>query len=905
MSPCNRAWTAGVMVAAIFASANFGCGGGSSSHLPPQPIGVSLSATTATVLAGTMTQFTATVSNDPSGKGVNWAVSCSAASCGSVQPTSTPSGIPTTYTAPAAAPAADLQVTLKSTSVADTTKTATATITVPAITVSVSPNPASVQINHVTQFTASVNNDPSNGGVTWALSQNGAACSPGCGTVSPSPTATGSPTTYTAPATQPANSSVTLTATSVTDGTKAGSATITIIGIIVSVAPPSASVPSGGTQPFTATVSNDPSNGGVNWSLLVGTRSCRILFPRFCGPVTYAPCSTCGGVAPGSTASGTPTTYTAPAHFTPPRGCFFGVCRVFVGIVIQATSVTNSVAFGRASIVILPISVAVSPTSASVAVNAMQQFTPTVTNDGTNSGVNWTLALNGVSCSPACGTLNFMSTANGAPVTYTAPATVPAFPFITITATSIEDPTKSATAAITITTASGAACGAGSGSESLLKGQYAFMLQGSDAQGVAVASGSFTADGTGKVTTGEEDTNSSSTELVDAAIDPTASFYAVGPDRRGCLFLAILGGGSTYLRFALGSLNSSSIGTKGHIIEFDDVGGSGRRVAGTLKLQNPTSFSSGQFKGNYAVGLVGGDGVANSPRLAVAGTFTSDGVSAITAGNFDIDDAGVLSSNATPASGASFTCCSANGRGTLQISVGSLTSTIALYMISSGDVFLVNSGFGQYAGEAIGIPSSTTFSAASLNGASVLRQTGQSSTGPVVDVGSVSANGTGGFTVADNQNNAGAFTTSNTAFTATVAPNGRVPLTGGATPPVLYLYGQNQGFLVGTDANASFGTLEPQAAGPFSNASFSGAYMLGTESPSANTVTLESGVETPNGSGSATGMSDQSSSAGLLQNQSLNFAYSLSSNGTGNVGSGTTAILVSKSRKKKERSADE
>ena len=163
----------------------------------------------------------------------------------------------------------------------------------------------------------------------------------------------------------------------------------------------------------------------------------------------------------------------------------------------------------------------------------------------------------------------------------------------------------------------------------------------------------------------------------------------------------------------------------------------------------------------------------------------------------------------------------------------------------------------------------------------------------MVDIATADYNGTGALTVNDYVNSTGTFATSSTALNYLVAPNGRVTLVGGTAPPVLYLFGKNQGFLVGTDADVTFGFIEPQATGPFGNASFSGAYMLGTENPSASTVTLESGVATADGKESATGTSDQSSSAGLASNQSLNLSFSVSPNGTGSVGSGTTAILIS------------
>ena len=103
-----------------------------------------------------------------------------------------------------------------------------------------------------------------------------------------------------------------------------------------------------------------------------------------------------------------------------------------------------------------------------------------------------------------------------------------------------------------------------------------------------------------------------------------------------------------------------------------------------------------------------------------------------------------------------------------------------------------------------------------------------SAAGPVVDLASLSVDGLGNFTTNDNVNSAGVFATSSTTLSYQVASNGRVTLAGTSTPPILYLYAPNQGFLLGTDANVTFGILEPQTGGPFSDASFSGAYILGT-----------------------------------------------------------------------------
>src|SRR5262249_53171312 len=95
-------------------------------------ISLSVSPASATVNAGFSQQLTATVSGDPANGGVTWSVSCGGANCGGVSPTSTPSGVATTYTAPATAPSSNLVVTVTATSVTDGSKNKSASITVPA-----------------------------------------------------------------------------------------------------------------------------------------------------------------------------------------------------------------------------------------------------------------------------------------------------------------------------------------------------------------------------------------------------------------------------------------------------------------------------------------------------------------------------------------------------------------------------------------------------------------------------------------------------------------------------------------------------------------------------------------------------------------------------------------------------
>src|SRR5437588_857462 len=84
----------------------------------PAPVSVLVTPSSTTVAPGTSAQLTASVTGDSAGKGVNWTVTCPTQLCGSLSPASTPSGVPTTYTAPSP-PSTSLTVTITAASVAD------------------------------------------------------------------------------------------------------------------------------------------------------------------------------------------------------------------------------------------------------------------------------------------------------------------------------------------------------------------------------------------------------------------------------------------------------------------------------------------------------------------------------------------------------------------------------------------------------------------------------------------------------------------------------------------------------------------------------------------------------------------------------------------------------------------
>jgi hypothetical protein len=102
--------------------------------------------------------------------------------------------------------------------------TSTSTPALPVVAVTISPLSASVQITQSQQFSASVQNDPANNGVSWSLAGTGCAGA-ACGTLT---NINSSDVTYNAPVSAPTPNTVVLTATSVSDGGKSSSAAITI-----------------------------------------------------------------------------------------------------------------------------------------------------------------------------------------------------------------------------------------------------------------------------------------------------------------------------------------------------------------------------------------------------------------------------------------------------------------------------------------------------------------------------------------------------------------------------------------------------------------------------------------------------------------------------------------------------
>jgi RHS repeat-associated protein len=214
-----------------------------SSGCSNSPVSVSINPTVSTLYSGQTQQFTATVSNTTN-QAVTWSISPSGVG------TISSSGL---YTAPATV-TAQQTVTVTAMSQANPAFSASATVTLkPTIKVTVTPATATLYQGQTQQFTATVTNT-SNTAVTWSISPSGV------GTISSSGL-------YTAPASIAMQQTVTVTATSVADGTKSAQAQVALMPLaVVSVTPASLTLYQGQTQQFAATVAN-ASNTAVTWSI--------------------------------------------------------------------------------------------------------------------------------------------------------------------------------------------------------------------------------------------------------------------------------------------------------------------------------------------------------------------------------------------------------------------------------------------------------------------------------------------------------------------------------------------------------------------------------------------------------------------------------------------------------------
>jgi hypothetical protein len=643
----------------------------------------------------------------------------------------------------------------------------------PAVSVSVSSPAAQVMLGQTAQFTASVQN-AANSTVTWEVN----AVQGGNSTVG---TITGSGL-YTAPNAIPSPNSIQVTAVSDQDPSKSASATISLTSnIVVSVSPTTVTITAGLTQQFSVSLQN-AINVGVTWEV--------------------------NGVAGGSSANGTITNtglYTAPA--TVPGSA----------VTVTAVSVADPSKSGSATVTITPgITVSVSPNPSIVFVGNTLQLTATVTN-ASNTAVTW--STNGGSGSISSAGL------------YTPDPSLTAVTDVIVTATSVEDPTKSATAIIL--------ANIHSANDSALTGHYTFSgareCDSCASEHYALSAGSLAADGAGTVTSAVVDFINFDSPLAGGPLSAIGQqaigAYSVDSNNQGELILVAPGGGNNSFGgfvFTLGSF-SQGVAERGQIFLLGNGG------SGILLAQDTTAFSTAAINGNYAFGST-----VQTLLEPLAGEFQADGAGNLSNGIIDINDPAdvpPLGLSNAPFTGT-YTVDPNTGRGTATMNVSTIgTMSATFYVISAKELFWFGDAFIGSALQQQGAP----FSNQSLNGTGVFAlgelpqgYNGSISGGPG-SAGLLTADGNGNVSgVVDGIiDNTGALV-QDQAFngTYTVSSNGRGVLNVFNQTFVIYLVGQNSAFVLEEPNNVSVqtGLIEPQASGPFGNASISGTFIGGASS---------------------------------------------------------------------------
>jgi hypothetical protein len=278
--------------------------------------------------------------------------------------------------------------------------------------------------------------------------------------------------------------------------------------------------------------------------------------------------------------------------------------------------------------------------------------------------------------------------------------------------------------------------------DGLLKGPYAFLFQGYDdvVAGVlayqTATTGSFTADGTGAITAGEQDANHQASNPTGntVATQTLLGTYTIGADDRGSLTITTFNTNgsvnttSTYAISVHTPVLPATTSASGSLIEFDNNNLVGTRGSGTFLAQQATGVTNG-LTGSYVFGLSGETpclpactvGVTAGPAASV-GQFTTSG-GTLSSG---IGDLNIASTNLPNRSlSGSYSAADSNGRVQLAMTTsGTLTGVYpqdyAVYVVDAGHAFVLStdkhSAYILLAGSAQAQATPGTYSGSSLSG---------------------------------------------------------------------------------------------------------------------------------------------------------------------------------------------
>lgn len=445
----------------------------------------------------------------------------------------------------------------------------------------------------------------------------------------------------------------------------------------------------------------------------------------------------------------------------------------------------------------------------------------------------------------------------------------------------------------------------GNFSNASLKGQYAFSMSGTNVSTGAFFArvGSFIADGNGNITAGIEDVDVTGPETI--ALSPSS--YTIQADGRGVVNLV----GSGPLSFSVTLLSP----TQGLIVETD----LNATASGTFFLQNPSSFTTSGFSGNYVFDVSGLDfnGSTFGVPDTIVGQFVSNGNGGLT-GVLDENDNTILSGG-QPFTSGSFQLDATNGptfgRGKMTFVANGSTFNYVYYVVNGSRLVLIEN---SSASNVVTVGTATAQSTvpttnATFNGNFAFLTTGSGTTGPITRIGRFIANGTGDLTsvFADTNDNGGIAQVPKGSLSAAIyAIDGNFPGSGRGTLTftdsnlgtfsfVFYLNSPSGGVIQDVSINNNKGNvgdgfLQLQTGAPFSLAGLAGDYGFNFSGVSSNNNTAVTAEEdfvghlkiTSATSGNVSGAVDFSE---FSSNQGAFFNIVVSGNGLAVGGDGTTS----------------
>ena len=275
-------------------------------------------------------------------------------------------------------------------------------------------------------------------------------------------------------------------------------------------------------------------------------------------------------------------------------------------------------------------------------------------------------------------------------------------------------------------------------SNTALAGQFAFNLAGIDAVGNPLGvAGAFTSDATGTITSGVDDSNDNGSVITN---DPLSGSIPVASNGRGTASINTARGALSFAYYVADATHLK-------LVEIDNslvLGGDAFRQTGP--------FSASSVSGAFAFTTAGADILSGGP-FAAGGVLTSDGVSAITSGTEDINDAGSLATNV--ALTGNYTMA-ANGRGTLTINNGAGTFNFVIYP-SSGGVLALETDL-RFVTGGTALQQTLPVSNGSLSGTYGMNFTGATNSGEVDSVAEFTADGASKITGIIDVNSSGSVT---------------------------------------------------------------------------------------------------------------------------------------------------